>query len=68
MSRLVEPASALHASAETCSCWMWSDPHVENLKGDSSDFMPHADPVHTLAAKAGEYKICLLYTSDAADE
>ena len=36
---------------------MWSDPHVETLGGDSADFMPHEDPVHTLVAKAGDYKI-----------
>ena len=38
-------------------CWMWSDPHIETLGGDSADFMPHEDPVHTLVAKAGDYKI-----------
>merc|ERR1719197_2014531 len=38
-------------------CWMWSDPHVETLGGDSADFMPHEDPIHTLVAKPGAYNI-----------
>ena len=36
---------------------MWSDPHVETLGGDSADFMPHEDPIHTLVAKPGAYNI-----------
>ena len=45
------------SSGDDCQCWLWSDPHIETLGGDSADFMPHEDPVHTLVAKAGDYKI-----------
>ena len=52
MARLVEPASALHASAETCSCWMWSDPHVERCDGTYARFDGSLDqsPIFTFAS------------------
>ena len=48
--------------------WVWTETYSDGMEGGDQREKDYADYMKTKDDGVYEYKICLLYTSDAADE